>query len=62
MLTMTNARMIAAIELRSAAWCRREAAKHDPRGHMRRAEVHEARNRIREARYARIWRQLHAEG
>ena len=54
-----TARAIAATELRTAAWCRREAAKLDPRSPMRRAEVHEAKNRIREARYARVYAQLH---
>lgn len=47
----------AAIELRAAGWCRREAAKA-PSPRLRQGEIHEARNRITEARYARLSAQM----
>lgn len=52
---MKNPAYVARRELRSAAWCRREAAKQPKGSRLRAAEVHEARNRIKEARAARFY-------
>lgn len=49
----------AVAELRSAAWCRREALAHPKASPARARELHEARNRVRESRYCRTVAQLH---
>lgn len=52
MIAIPHSRQIAALELRAAAWCRREAMRRS--GAARQADLHEARNRVAEAKKARL--------